>query len=411
MDTQLLSEELETRQMLSTVSFTATGETGEENLVVTVGEQTIIDQVVSTQGEFFEVELAEGNSIEDLRIRFTNDLFEPGRDRNLTINRLNVDGREFDFSSEDVFSTGSWVFGSVEPGFGRGNTLHSNGFFQFEEQASTSPTIDFNGIEWQVSRNFTPDQIRVDSQNNELVLGGISREISIATEVDFVPGALSSLTVDAWRNQISGSFAGSAAGAGVDFLDADGQVFRQFSFQLNENANDPSDRVQTQSFIAPEEAVSAYLWVWVDGFPQQTNIPLRLTDLRLEQVDTSDDVNPPTITLLDGEVTRFRDDAFFSVEIADDFEIPGISERLLNVTLELTDPAGNIITPVLAAGGGGGISVTSQTLVYRINEEFDTFDQLILGDYEVRLVGDELVDGAGNVAPPQFIGVFNLFER
>jgi len=106
MDAQLRSEELETRQMLSTVSFTATGETGEENLVVTVGEQTVIDEIVSTQGETFEVELGEGNSIEDLRIRFTNDLFEQGRDRNLTINRLGVKRINIDRGGRELGS--SW---------------------------------------------------------------------------------------------------------------------------------------------------------------------------------------------------------------------------------------------------------------------------------------------------------------
>ena len=406
----LFLETLEARQMLSTVSFTATGETGEENLVVTIGDVEVINEIVSTQSEDFVFEIGANNSIEDVRIQFTNDRFEPGLDRNLTIDRISFDGQEVDFSSNQVFSTGTWLPGDgAQPGFGRGNTLHVNGFFQFESPVATANTILFNGNEWHVSRAFTPEQISVDPVYNELRLSGIDREISISRQVDVVPGTLTRLTVDAWRNQIAGSFQGASAGAGIDFFDDSGNLISQESFQLNENASDPSDRVQTQDFEIPARAATAFLWVWIDGFPEHTNIPLRLTDLRIDPVDTSGDVTPPTIELLDSEVTEFLGggDAFFTVEINDEFQIIGPDDPLIDLTLELTDPSGNILTPVLAAGSGG-IEGTSFELVYRINEEFGTFDELELGEYEVRLVGDELVDRSANVAPPQFLGVFTL---
>ena len=400
-------ETLEPRQMLSTVAFTATGQTGQENLVVTVGNQEIINQVVSSQGEDFIVDLG-NDSLSDLRIQFTNDLFQGGLDRNLTINRLTVDGQEVDFSSTQVFSTGTWTPGDfVQPGFGRGNTLHSNGFFQFDPPP-TETTVQFNGNQWNVSRGFTQTQISIAPAYNELIISGIDREISIAREVDVVAGSFSRLTVDAWRNQIAGSFQGAPAGAGIDVFDAAGNFIQQVSFQLNENANDPSDRVQTQDFLVSEAAATAYLWVWIDGFPENTNIPLRLTDLRVEEVDTSVDVTPPTIRLVSQVETEFRGDAFFTVEIADEFPFFGPEDALLNPTLELIDPTGAVITPVLASGRAFGLANDSVQLAYRINEEFATFDELVLGEYEVRLVGDELVDAAGNVAPPQFVGVFTL---
>lgn len=396
--------------MLSTVAFTATGETGQENLVVTVGDQEVINQIVSTQGEDFVVDLG-NNSISDLRIQFTNDLFQPDLDRNLTIDRLSIDGEEVDFFSTQVFSTGTFTpSDSVQPGFGRGNTLHSNGFFQFDPPP-TLTSIEFNGNLWTVSREFTQEQISIDSVNNELVLSGIDREISIAREVDIVPGSFSRLTVDAWRNQIAGSFEGSAAGAGIDLFDAEGNFIQQFSFQLNENASDPSDRVQTDDISISENAATAYLWVWIDGFPEGTDIPLRLTDITVEEIDFSGDVTPPTIRLVSQQETEFlgRGDAFFTVEIDDDFPILGGDVALLRPTLELTDPTGAVITPVLAGGSGTGFSVGNEfDLVYRINEEFGAFDDLVLGEYEVRLVGDDLVDASGNVAPQQFVGVFTL---
>ncbi len=407
---RLILETLETRQMLSTVAFTATGQTGQENLVVTIGGQEIINEVVSSQGENFVVNLEGDDSVSDLRIQFTNDLFQSNLDRNLTIDRLSIDGQEVDFSSTQVFSTGTWTPADfVQPGFGRGNTLHANGFFQFDPPP-TSTTIQFNGNQWNVSRGFSQEQISIDPVHNELVISGIDREISIARQVDIVPGSFSRLTVDAWRDQIAGSFQGAAAGAGIDLFDAAGNFVQQFSFQLNENANDPSDRIQELDFQIPEPATTAYLWVWIDGFPAQTNIPLRLTDLRVEEIDTSVDVTPPTITLVSQVETEFlgRGDAFFTVEINDEFPIFGPDDSLPSPTLELTDPTGRVFTPVLAGGGGFGFDVTSTELVYRINEEFGAFDDLVLGEYEVRLVGDELSDAAGNVTPPQFVGVFTL---
>jgi len=403
-------ETLEPRQMLSTVAFTATGETGQENLVVTIGDQEVINQVVSSEGENFVVDLGDNDSLSDLRIQFTNDLFQENLDRNLTIDRLAVDGQEVDFSSTQVFSTGTWTPGDfVQPGFGRGNTLHSNGFFQFDPPP-TSTTVQFNGNQWTASRGFSQEQISIDPVNNELILSGIDREISIAREVDIVAGSFSRLTVDAWRNQIAGSFQGAPAGAGIDVFDAEGDFIQQVSFQLNENANDPSDRVQTQGFQVSERAATAYLWVWTDGFPEYTNIPLRLTDLRVEEVDTSVDVTPPTIRLVNEVEAEFlgRGDAFFTIEIEDEFPLFGPDDTLPSPTLELTDPSGSVLTPVLASGGSFGLPDNVEQLFYRINEEFGTFDELVLGEYEVRLVGDDLVDAAGNVTPPQFIGVFTL---
>ena len=80
-------------------------------------------------------------SISDIRIVFTNDdVFQRNLkgfistvDRNLTINAVTVGGETFLTEDASVFSTGVWDSeqGGPRPGFGLGDTLHVNGYFQF----------------------------------------------------------------------------------------------------------------------------------------------------------------------------------------------------------------------------------------------------------------------------------------
>lgn len=80
-------------------------------------------------------------SISDIRIVFTNDdIFQRNLkglistvDRNLTINAVTVDGTTYLTDDESVFSTGAWDLeaGGTRPGFGLGDTLHTNGYFQY----------------------------------------------------------------------------------------------------------------------------------------------------------------------------------------------------------------------------------------------------------------------------------------
>ena len=145
---QLDAEVLENRMMLSTVSIQAFGETGQESIEVSVAGQTVLTQDnVSTQGEVITFETDDNFDIGDLQISFTNDLFDPANDfdRNLVIQKVVFDGEEFFADDPSVFSTGTYLAADgVSPGFGRGNTLHANGFFQFATPESGGSTIIVN---------------------------------------------------------------------------------------------------------------------------------------------------------------------------------------------------------------------------------------------------------------------------
>ena len=129
---RLQVEELEQRMMLSTVSLQATGQEGSEILNVYVGEELVVEATVPTSGQNYEVSLDREFSAIDVRIEFVNDLYQPeiGFDRNITIDSFSVDGQSLDFNNSDMFSNATWLpTDGVTDGYGRGNTLHANGFF------------------------------------------------------------------------------------------------------------------------------------------------------------------------------------------------------------------------------------------------------------------------------------------
>ena len=85
-------------------------------------------------------------SADDVRIEFINDDFRPdeGVDSNLTVDFITIDGVRFETDDPSVFSTGSFLpEDGVVPGFGRSETLNSNGFFQYSSSTvGEGSTID-----------------------------------------------------------------------------------------------------------------------------------------------------------------------------------------------------------------------------------------------------------------------------
>lgn len=412
--TLLSAELLESRQLLSTVSITAVGSTGEEVMVVTVGETEVFRTGVfqtgslsATRSSPYRFEVDDSVEVSDLRINFVNDFFDPGvKDRNLIVEQIRFNGNRTNMDALNVFSTGTWLAeDGVQSGYGRGNILHSNGYFQVAD----ADEIEFNGNVWQASRRINGRDLRVDTVNNELLLSGLAGDdFSISRQIDIEPGQLSVLTVNAWRNVISGSFNDAGAGAGVNFYDADGQLVSAFdnrNFELNDNATDPSDRIQSNQFRVPGNATSAFLWVWVEGHDRGgSNIPLRLTDLRLEPVTITEDVTPPTVRLTGN--SALRNNFFtFSVTINDDTALPADPGVIASsIGIEVIDPNGQVIIPTLN-GNGTQFGATSQSLTFLVNGDSTGAPNLLAeGAYEVRLLSETVRDDFGNFAPPQSLG-------
>lgn len=74
-------------------------------------------------------------SADDVQVFFTNDFYEFGTpDRNLHVDRITIDGVDFETEADSVFSTGTFLpQDGVVPGFRRSETLHASGFFQYSQ--------------------------------------------------------------------------------------------------------------------------------------------------------------------------------------------------------------------------------------------------------------------------------------
>ena len=101
---------------------------------------------------------------DDIRIEFVNDLFDPntGDDRNVIVDRIEVDGIIYQTEDAAVFSTGTWTAADgIQPGFGRGETLHSNGYLQYSN-AGLEGVANTTFIEAELEIAGITSQIEVD---------------------------------------------------------------------------------------------------------------------------------------------------------------------------------------------------------------------------------------------------------
>ena len=139
-DLSLELETLEQRQMLSTVQIFAAGTTGQEQIQLFVEDEFVASYNNlgngANSGTFRTrtYTTPETLTADDIRIEFVNDVFDEanGIDRNARIDAITIDGVRFETESSGVFSTGTWLpEDGIAPGFGRGEFLHGNGFFQF----------------------------------------------------------------------------------------------------------------------------------------------------------------------------------------------------------------------------------------------------------------------------------------
>ena len=142
------------------IRIDAMGDTGEENLQVRINGEIVknfrFDNQQADTMESFQFVVNDTVDIEDISIRFTNDFNDSHLDRNLTIRSYQVIDLETGSrqiarpTDANVFSTGVYTDADgIQSGFGRGNTLATNGFFEVREEVTQeTPTrlrIDASG--------------------------------------------------------------------------------------------------------------------------------------------------------------------------------------------------------------------------------------------------------------------------
>ena len=127
------------------ITVNAFGSEGAESFALQIDGETVRTfNNIGTSLRSFQFQAAGDVTADQVRVVFLNDLLDPatGTDRNLVVENIVVDGETFQTDSPEVFSTGTWTQAdsSVTPGFGRGNTLHSNGYFQYDDSSTGSTT-------------------------------------------------------------------------------------------------------------------------------------------------------------------------------------------------------------------------------------------------------------------------------
>lgn len=389
--------------MLSLVLIGVTGAMGGENIRILIDGEVKREAELGAFYDSLGVTADGPVELSDIRVEFTNDLYEPekGIDRNVIIHSVAIDFVEQEIKPAETFSTGTWLAeDGVSPGFGRGTTLHANGYIQFGVEAATS--IEFQANEWTVNRPFESNEAFVDPANGDLVISGVNGPIALSREIPFEAGVDNTFTVEAYREVLQGSFASDNAPwatAGINFYDIDGNLVTQETIEINSEYTEPGSVQDTISLSSPG-ITSAFMWVWIDGFEKGTDIPLRLQNISFEPLDLAGDTSPPQ--------------AFF--QFTEILSSPGEEINFL-VTFEddqLLEPAGNGVAPnairVTSNDGFEGTAVqrtgTSdssdirQGIIYGLlKPDGSDWTEADNGVYSLYLEENSLVDAAGNVAP------------
>jgi hypothetical protein len=343
---------------------------------------------------------------DQVRIDFVNDLYQPdqGIDRNVTVESIAIDGTEYLTDSNNVFATGVWSSDveQIVGGFGLGNSLQANGFFQYG-LTGRFDQIDFAGRTWDVVEGVaTTDVFSVDP-SGALTISGANGPLAISTRIDIDSGTLYEFSTFAIRNVEAGGFSDDSqpwATFGINYYNDFGQQTGQAQFEINSELG----RDIFEELTPPPETTSAYAWYWIDGFASGVNIPLQIDSFDVVAVEPVDDFVNPEVMLLSSSLTENNETIFnFGVDITDDIRIgtvPGDS-------LTITGPNGFVADSILATGLPGSTD-TFQRLIFFFQAPNGQFTSADNGLYEVSLKPNKVSDFAGNFADAGLLGTIEV---
>ncbi|EMI24260.1 DUF4347 domain-containing protein [Rhodopirellula europaea] len=148
-ETSLLAsvEQLQHIEMVLPISIRAAGTTGSEQMQLQVNGEVVQTwnniggDVATRQFQTFTYNGAADATADDVRVVFTNDLYQPsqGIDRNLVVDSITVNGVTVESENANTFGTGTWrEEDGVAPGFRRSEWIHSNGYFQYAAPSASS---------------------------------------------------------------------------------------------------------------------------------------------------------------------------------------------------------------------------------------------------------------------------------
>ena len=157
----------------SQVTFVARGTTGDEIVQLEIDGQIVETFQLSQVNQQFQFKRDYPIDSGTTRLVFVNDFFDQanGIDRNVILDSLEFENlatneiRLFDGYSPEIFSTGTFTSADgIVDGFGRGNTLHANGFFAFPGGGGTSSSGTLITVQAQGSTGDEVLQVVIDGQ-------------------------------------------------------------------------------------------------------------------------------------------------------------------------------------------------------------------------------------------------------
>ena len=118
----------------SEIEMLVRGDEGTETFNLLINGQNVASFVATTQFQTFTYTHSEDVVADDVRIQLSSDQWDPanGIDENLTVDHITIDGQTYQTEDASVYSTGTWTAADgIVPGYGRGERLHTLGYFQF----------------------------------------------------------------------------------------------------------------------------------------------------------------------------------------------------------------------------------------------------------------------------------------
>ncbi|NND97094.1 MAG: DUF4347 domain-containing protein [Pirellulaceae bacterium] len=208
------------------IAIQASGSTGQESMSLQIDGVTVETwENVSTVGNTYNYTVSEVVTADRVRVAFINDLYDDanGIDRNLTVDFIQVGEQTLQSESSSVYSTGTWLAADgITPGYGRGETLHGNGYFQYAAAPvgnGSIVTVYAEGFEGDETIELQIDQIAV-AQWTDI---GLNQQAFTFAATGLV--AADQVRV-AFTNDLFDEATGTDRNVRVDRIDIDGVIYQ-----------------------------------------------------------------------------------------------------------------------------------------------------------------------------------------
>lgn len=134
----------------STIEIFAAGETNEETIELQIDGVTVVAFANAggdaVNGVFDNYRYTHTETVTADRVRIASDTLDlngAGEDRNLRVDRITIDGTNYETEAPSTFSTGSFVPGQgCVPGNWQSDYLYCNGYFEYSEAGSGGSTFE-----------------------------------------------------------------------------------------------------------------------------------------------------------------------------------------------------------------------------------------------------------------------------